>query len=218
MSKRKKRPGRGGNHFWGFSDWGFQKSKACKEMTPEAALVLLNIRAKCDGHKDDSISWAYKDEKFGLTNKKIVMGLFHCIRLGVIEKVDPGGLHYGSKRKAVYALSRKWVDYNPARPGRFLKKCPYVIGEWKKCFDENDQWVNGVNPRKAPYRSREYKPNHTPTVSREVDHGTVPTPREKLEEGESAYPLTGDRDKPNAPLQPVQASNTCTMGRGAAHE
>jgi len=151
MTSKKART-RSNPRFWGFADWTFIISKAMKEIEdiPEAGIVLLNLKAHANGHNDNSVKCSYSDGPFKLHPRKFARGIFSLIRIGLIERVDPGGLEAGKSRKAVYAFSRKWVNYDPGRPGQLMLECPHVPSKWKEYFDKDGKWKNSPDRKHAP--------------------------------------------------------------------
>lgn len=144
--------------FWGCGPHGIGRSPIMVDMTPEAMAVNANIRfsvnttARTRG--DEDVPWGYGDGPVKMSKCATARGLFTVIRLGLFEIVDGGAFRNGRYRKSRYRVSHNWTRYDPARPGRFILESPHCSPRWKACFDADGRWKSGVNPKKAPQRSR----------------------------------------------------------------
>jgi hypothetical protein len=133
---------------WGFAPFELVRNPhVCRELAlhPEAVLVALNIRAQMNGlqEHDRNIPWGYDDGPLRMRHEMTSRGVFHAVRLGLIEIVEPSTFADGKGRKARYRPSFKWSEYDPERPGRLLQACPYVSARWKSCFTTEGQWGPG---------------------------------------------------------------------------
>lgn len=144
--------------FWGLGTPEIGRSPIMREMTEHAMTVYANIRFsvknKMRDEGDEDVPWGYADGPVPMRRENTARGLFTVIRLGLLEIADGSVLRDGQRRKTRYRTSRRWTRYDPTRPGRFILESPYCSREWKACFDEDGRWKPGVNPKRAPQRSR----------------------------------------------------------------
>lgn len=136
--------------------WGFQNSAACREMNAEAAVVLLNLQAQKKGFRDhdDAIPWAYADGPIQQRREATARGLFTLVRLGIVSVVEASAIKDGKYRKTRYTITRRWVEYDPARPGIFLLEQRSASSSWKACFNDDGTWSDGTKPEIAPRRKK----------------------------------------------------------------
>lgn len=154
MSLGKRRKDRPRGRFWGHADWDFRDSIVIEEMCDEAVIVLANLQAQKRGFRDhdDAIPLSYNGGPYKRRPASIAKGLFTLIRLGVVSIAEPSVLSGGTRRTTRYAIVRKWIDYDPSKPGLFLLQEPSVSPAWKRCFNPDGTWADGIKPKIAPRR------------------------------------------------------------------
>jgi hypothetical protein len=135
--------------------WPIRNSPVWRELRIEDLGLYLRMRARWNG-REPSFKFSYADS-LESNGHKVARSLFRLIRLGLIDKVDAGGLRHGETRAARYLLSDKWRAYDPARPGRFICEGGHVDRKWKACFTSDGTWKEGHDPEHAPGQKREVR-------------------------------------------------------------
>ncbi|MCC6157446.1 MAG: hypothetical protein IT350_05285 [Deltaproteobacteria bacterium] len=177
--------------FWGLGTPEIGRSPIMREMTSEAMTVYANIsfsvknKLRTAGHED--VPWGYSDGPVLMRREDTARGLFTVIRLGLFEVADGGAFRDGRYRKSHYRVSFRWAKYDPDRPGRFILESPEVSANWKACFDADGRWKPGVNPKRAPSKSRA--------------GGNFPVHRSDSETALSVH-LSNSDDDPECPVGP----------------
>lgn len=130
--------------------WGVKQSPVWKELTADLAALGLYLlaRSRWNGRKD-SFSLPYKAIP-GMSTHKATHHIFTLVRLGLLSKENPGGYLDGKRPPDQYAISDKWREYDPARPGVILLNNPYVTPSWKKAFNPDGTWKDGYTSEQAP--------------------------------------------------------------------